>query len=120
MRRWLAIVLLALLPLQFSWAAVAAYCGHESGEQVQHLGHHDHQHAGQTSSDAGSLPMDQDGPAAFDFDCGHCHGSCAGMPVLGDDLGSLAVTSHRLEPVDGIVRSIPQSPPERPQWLPLA
>jgi len=27
MRRWLAILMLALLPLQFSWAAVAAYCG---------------------------------------------------------------------------------------------
>lgn len=120
MRRWLAIVLLALLPLQFSWAAVAAYCGHESGQQAQHMGHHDHQHTKQVSSDDGRSPTDQGAPAGFDFDCGHCHGSCAGMPVLADDLGPLDVNSHSFEPVEGIVRSIPQRPPERPQWLPLA
>jgi len=29
-RRILAILLLAVLPFQFSWAAVASYCGHET------------------------------------------------------------------------------------------
>ena len=42
MRRWLAILLLVCLPLQFSWAAVADYCMHESGETADHVGHHDH------------------------------------------------------------------------------
>lgn len=46
MRRRLAIVLLALLPLQFSWAAVASYCGHETQAATGHFGHHGHpQHA---------------------------------------------------------------------------
>ncbi|NBT82917.1 MAG: hypothetical protein EBT56_15195 [Betaproteobacteria bacterium] len=31
MRKFLAIFLLVLLPLQFSWAAVAGYCQHEAG-----------------------------------------------------------------------------------------
>ena len=39
--------MLALLPLQFSWAAVAAYCGHETGQHAEHLGHHEHRHADQ-------------------------------------------------------------------------
>jgi hypothetical protein len=50
MRRWLAILMLALLPLQFGWAAVAVYCGHESDPQAQHLGHHEHQHTGQATA----------------------------------------------------------------------
>ncbi|TAH43413.1 MAG: hypothetical protein EYC67_14780 [Betaproteobacteria bacterium] len=120
MCRWLAIVLLALLPLQFSWAAVAAYCGHEAGEQAQHLGHHEHQHVGHASSDEGSVPADQGAPAGFNFDCGHCHGNFAGMAVLADDIAPLTLASHRVAPVGSTVRSIPQSPPERPQWLPLA
>jgi hypothetical protein len=120
MRRWLAILMLALLPLQFSWAAVAVYCGHESDPQAQHLGHHEHQHNGQATADHDSAPANQSAPAGFDFDCGHCHGTCAGMPAPMDETTPLALTSHPVTPVDGIVRTIAQSPPERPQWLPLA
>ncbi|MGE4049723.1 MAG: cation efflux protein, CzcI family [Piscinibacter sp.] len=120
MRRWLAILMLALLPLQFSWAAVAAYCGHESGEAAQHLGHHEHKHAGLSGTDQDSSPTDQDSPAGFDFDCGHCHGTCASMPAPVGDVSPLTQASHRVTPVEGAVRTLPQSPPERPQWLPLA
>jgi hypothetical protein len=120
MRRWLAILMLTLLPLQFSWAAVAAYCGHEAGEAAQHLGHHEHEHAGQSGADQDSAPADQGASAAFDFDCGHCHGTCASMPAPVDDLASLTLASHRVIAIEGIVRTLAQSPPERPQWLPLA
>jgi len=120
MRRWLAILMLTLLPLQFSWAAVAAYCGHETGKHAQHLGHHEHQHTGQAATDADGAPADQKTPAGFDFDCGHCHGSCASMPALAGDMTPLTLASHPVTPVEGIVRTLAQSPPERPQWLPLA
>jgi Protein of unknown function (DUF2946) len=120
MRRWLAILMLTLLPLQFSWAAVAAYCGHETGEQAQHLGHHEHQHAGQAHSDKDSEPADPSAPAGFDFDCGHCHGTCAGLPAPVGDMAPLTLASHPVTPVEGIVRTLAKSPPERPQWLPLA
>jgi len=43
-RPFLAIFLLALLPLQFSWAAVASYCGHETQAGAEHFGHHDDPH----------------------------------------------------------------------------
>ena len=120
MRRWLAILMLALLPLQFSWAAVAAYCGHESGQQAQHLGHHEHQHTGQATTDLDSAPADQSAPAGFDFDCGHCHGTCASLPAPMDGTTPLTLTSHPVTPVEGTLRTLAQSPPERPQWLPLA
>ena len=84
--RALLLALLLVLPLQFSWAATARYCGHESAQQGQaphkgqHPGHHSHQHrtvqgkATQTSSwvltrtAASQLP---------DADCSFCHASVA-------------------------------------------
>lgn len=118
MYRWIAVLMLALLPLQFSWAAVAAYCGHESGDQAQHLGHHEHQHAGPTSADQDSAPADAQ--AGFDFDCGHCHGTCACMPAPAGGLAPLMLVSHPVTCIECTLRTLAQSPPERPQWLPLA
>ena len=120
MRRWLAILMLTLLPLQFSWAAVAAYCGHENGQRAQHLGHHEHQHADQAKVSKDSTPADQSAPSGFDFDCGHCHGTCAGMPAPADGLAPNAQVSHPVTSIEGTLRTLAQSPPERPQWLPLA
>ncbi len=120
MHRWLAILLLALLPLQFSWAAAAAYCGHESGKHAQHLGHQEHQHAGQATADNDSAPADPSAPSGFDVDCGHCHGTFASMPAPASDMAPLTLSSHPDAPVEGIVRTLAKSPPERPQWLPLA
>lgn len=41
MRRWLAVLMMVLLPFQFSWAAVANYCGQETGAAADYFGHHD-------------------------------------------------------------------------------
>jgi hypothetical protein len=136
-RRFLAIVLLALLPLQFSWAAVASYCGHET-QGAGHFGHHDHDHAHHAgaSSDAGpaadlsahaSPTPDKTGgaesdkaPGAMDLDCGHCHGTCSAM--LTSPMGlpgalSTALPSATLDETGG---AHAPTRPERPQWLPLA
>ena len=120
MRRWLAIFMLTLLPLQFSWTAVAAYCGHESGKHAQHLGHHEHQHTGQATAAKNSAPADHGTPAGFDFDCGHCHGTCASMPAPMAGTATLTLASHPVTRDEATVRTLAQSPPERPQWLPLA
>jgi len=45
MKKFLAIFLLVLLPLQFSWAAMASYCEHETSVTATHPGHHTHDHA---------------------------------------------------------------------------
>ncbi|MFY7916691.1 MAG: cation efflux protein, CzcI family [Rubrivivax sp.] len=120
MRRWFLILLLAVLPLQFSWAAVATYCGHETGAQAKHLGHHEHQHTDQAGVDKDSAPADQSVPAGFDFDCGHCHGTGACVPVPMDGMAPLTLASHPLTLVVGRLHTVAQTPPERPQWLPLA
>lgn len=43
MRRFLALLLLTIVPLQFSWAGVAAYCQHEAAQAETHFGHHAHE-----------------------------------------------------------------------------
>ena len=57
MRKWLAIVLLVFLPLQFSWAAVASYCQHETGAAAKHFGHHAHQHKAADGKDTGTTHL---------------------------------------------------------------
>jgi hypothetical protein len=126
-RRILVILLLALLPLQFSWAAVASYCGHEE-EAATHFGHHEHQHHADTVGNAEPVAdldttSDTTGdklPGAMDLDCGHCHGTCSAMLTLPMGLPgalSTALSSVTLNEAGG---AHAPTRPERPQWLPLA
>jgi|SRR3990167_645036 hypothetical protein len=119
MRRLIAVFMLALLPFQFSWSAVAAYCMHEStAAQAQHVGHHEHKHDADNAvhqADKGSQSAGQ-----FDIDCSVCHG--AGIGALNFSYASQG-TSH-----DGSVGVQPHvqlagvtpTPPDRPQWSVLA
>jgi len=85
MRRLIALILLVLVPLHFSWAAMASYCQHETGPLATHLGHHSCKHevaglkdaSGTTSLDdkagrQGSQTGAQNS-AQTDADCGMCH-----------------------------------------------
>lgn len=94
MRRWLTILLLVFLPLQFSWTAAAAYCQHEQASGSGHFGHHEHKHAASTASKADAAPDAAHGddsddsapaPGAQHTDCAFCHLSVA------KSFGSLAV-----------------------------
>jgi hypothetical protein len=127
-RRFLAIVLLALLPLQFSWAAVATYCGHETEAAAGHLGHHDHQHHAGADTHAG-LAADADvvtdavgdkAPSAMDLDCGHCHGFCGVMLTLLAAISGAPGAAPPSATVDENGAAHAPTRPERPQWLPLA
>lgn len=123
MRRWFAVILLALLPLQFSWAAVANYCGHETGAAAEHVGHHDH-----ASDDYGGKVADPgdkdqtDGPSssASSVDCGHCHGFCVGMIDAVSSLGPQAPGSASPSLGDATLAEHVPAQPERPKWAPLA
>lgn len=68
MRRFFSLLLMLLLPLQFSFAAAAAYCVDEKPEVAAHFGHHDHADASTDSAD------DADEGKA---DCEVCHLACA-------------------------------------------
>ena len=72
MRRYLLIILMCLLPLQWSWAAAARVCEHEQG--AVHFGHHEHRH----SAGADALEGDSSNAAHAALqahpDCHSCHG----------------------------------------------
>jgi hypothetical protein len=124
MRRWLAILLLFCLPLQFSWAAMARYCGHEAGTAAHHIGHHEHVGHSHAKHDGGphpdATPEAAMGSGLSDLDCGHCHGYCAGMLevaiafVAQDHAGR--PTAPRTTPA---AEHVPARP-DRPQWARLA
>jgi hypothetical protein len=127
MRRWFAIALLVLMPFQSSWAAVAAYCGHEATVQMPHFGHHAHPHANAADL-AGSADVDLQGDllaqpdslVGLDADCGHCLGNWCSLPATVAGLKLAVDAPHPAPPAQGTLRTWAQSPPERPQWLHLA
>lgn len=116
MRRWLAIFLLVLLPLQFSWAAVAPYCQHEADGTTQHFGHHEHKHQAATADELSVADAGDIDSFAVDADCTACHAGCAAAMA--------AVPSLALDAAPALPGSwspqVPAAPPkgqrERPNW----
>lgn len=126
--RILVIFLLALLPFQFTWAAVESYCGHEAQSEAVHFGHHEHEHSAIGGNSAEpiadqSASADDKGdksPGVMDVDCGHCHGTCSAIPSATSELfGMLSLVAGHSgsDEANGVHTS---ARPERPQWLPLA
>jgi hypothetical protein len=123
MRRWLAILLLVVLPTQMSWAAVAAYCAHESGAAADHVGHHDHAAHAHASSplDAPDVSSnDLDTTSGADADCGHCHGQFTGMLWSEENPVLKRPPSAPDAAVEIPCAAHAAAQPERPQWQPLA
>ena len=118
MRR-LVVFLLFLVPLQLSWAAVSAYCEHETEAASHHIGHHEHKHQSDQSSNGGD-PGTKSKSGIFDSDCGVCHASCsmavcdgiAPLDFAGADLVFARPPTLHL--------TLFSSKPERPKWLGLA
>ena len=112
MRRWLSILFLLVLPLQFSWAAASAYCQHETGAAASHLGHHAHPHQADSASTA-----DGEGSGVAP-DCSFCH-ALGCMTVPSADVGVVPASIVAVLP-DGELRTwLPAglaSEPERPKW----
>jgi hypothetical protein len=121
MRRFVAILLLLVLSVQFSWAAAASYCEHEKDATPQHIGHHEHEHS-QAEPEVDKSPVDapdEDGSnkaTGAHADCAYCHLSAAknfststmalprgaaSSPALA---ATVAVESHLLDRI------------ERPKW----
>ncbi|WP_066343081.1 DUF2946 family protein [Azohydromonas lata] len=92
MRRWLLVFLMAILPLQLSWAVGAGYCQHEQAPaQAAHFGHHEHQHHGNKAA-ADTDPHAKKSPLALDEDCGTCQLGHA--QTLLSDAPALAPPAH--------------------------
>lgn len=112
--------MLVMAPIQMSWAAVAAYCLHEteaSGDA--HFGHHAHAHV-HDEAVAADAAEGETGPANVDHDCGHCH--AAHSVLLSESTASGLSPGMLTVPAFEAQRPLPvRSPrPERPQWPGLA
>ncbi len=86
MRRWLTVLLLVLLPLQFVWAAAAPYCQHEESAEARHIGHHEHEHQSAADAQKATKSSDSLDDKAFakwtvDDDCAYCHLSATQSPL---------------------------------------
>lgn len=115
MSRLVALLMLALLPLHMSWAAVAPYCAHEAASQSQqHFGHHDHAVA------AADEAQDESATNSVQPDCAKCHNHCSGV-LLSLATVDVVGSAEQLAPAarsPAADRSPPR--PERPQWVRLA
>ena len=111
MRRRIAILLLILLPFQFTWSVAAGFCMHETGAAAKHFGHHFHvHHAGKDGKAA--APAGQ----VVDNDCAACHLDGPSLPpalplISTSQAPAVFETSVVIAPL-----SAPPSLPERPNW----
>ena len=116
MQRFLVLILLCLLPLQISWAAVANYCEHEQDKAAQHFGHHDDEHK---AFSAKSDPDKQ--PGKFDLGQDHCHMSVF-IGLLND--AAFHAPAPPAQPAlrcdEAACSSLALDRPERPKWRALA
>ncbi|MBK9444681.1 MAG: hypothetical protein IPO00_00515 [Betaproteobacteria bacterium] len=118
MRRWLPILILVFLPFQFTWAAVAGYCQHETGAAAQHFGHHDHQH--QADADHVGAPDAKTLGGGIDSDCATCHAGCCAAIFNVVNLPASATASFAIPWRPGRLAAPPLAHPERPNWSVLA
>ena len=113
MRRWLVVLMLLVLPLQFAWAAAAPYCAHEAASAAsKHPGHHQHVHQG--GSDATKAGYDGGSLGANHTDCESCHGGAAAMLPLPAAEPAAAPREVLREPPAPHYQSVTPSGPERP------
>ncbi|WP_337179489.1 hypothetical protein [Hydrogenophaga borbori] len=111
MRFLLALLMLTLLPLQFSAAATSSCCGHAGASQVLEPQRHQPHHvfAAQGGHDVT--------PEGIDLDCGTCHVNCAAAVT--------ATVETSVDAVGGVLggylveANAPpwHEQPDRPQWL---
>jgi hypothetical protein len=115
MRRWWSLLLVFLLPLQFTLAAAAAYCQHEAHPQAQHFGHHAHVHHEHHDAVDASQPA-KAGQGAADLDCGVCHLSTAQPVSMQFALAAAVIAPDVPQAAIHPLRSRDPDRLERPDW----
>jgi hypothetical protein len=112
MRALLVMLMLTLLPLQFSVAAAGTCCEHVAATPEAHANHHQPGHPSVIDAADALVP----GDVGFDLDCGTCHANCSAailvptVPVMAraDTVRIERITAHNM----------PAWParPYRPKW----
>ena len=122
MKRWFLILLIALLPMQFSWAAVCAYCGDEDEAASENALHAKKACQDEATSNRDAASAHGTGNVLDDgADCGnHCHGHLTSVPVA--EAPTVLNEGHDPAVRAGVILLVgtTQLRPERPQWHALA
>lgn len=113
MKRLILILLLALVPLQFAWAAAGAYCQHEQGSSSFHFGHHAHTH--QTKNDS---PDSKTKQVKAHPDCGSCHAPANVIWMSAPSIALVFSPPEHHRPVTLLYSSFIPNGPRRPDRLP--
>ncbi|GIZ51909.1 hypothetical protein NCCP691_19230 [Noviherbaspirillum aridicola] len=109
------ILLLLVMPLQSSWAVVAAYCQPETEVTTKHFGHHEHQHErhhARIGQDA-----DEDSKSLKTTDCLDCHGLYSGMVITNFNTPSAGPIAGPPDNATSRLISASSSRPEKPKWF---
>ncbi|MBL8521349.1 MAG: cobalt-zinc-cadmium resistance protein [Betaproteobacteria bacterium] len=85
MRRWISILLVLILPLQFSLAGAAGHCSDIADPAAAHVAHHGH--AGVDPVAGGE--QDTGKSASVDIECEVCHLGCAKLRAAPQDVARL-------------------------------
>ena len=117
-KKLLLLLLLAVLPIQASWAMAAVYCQHEASK-ASHYGHHGHEHQAQPDDDGDG---DGDGAGAGKSkpsqhgDCEVCHHALQASVPAGEAV--LAPTPAAAYAAPGALHyhSFIADGPPRPNW----
>ncbi len=112
MRRFVALILMFIVPLQFAWATAAGLHGH-LGEDVSaiglHVHGHDHHDAGHTDHDASTADDTDNGHNDDGHHVSHCHHVFSPI-LMGQVIGLVVGPSDRL-PMSLSVRFYSHTPP---------
>ena len=116
MRKFLFFVM-AVVVFQFSWIAIGAYCGHESGQAAQHFGHHQHV---ESADELMAMSKDKSSVSGKKFashaHCSYCsHATLASVSLEAMVLCLLPAAASPVTLVSTL-SSAYLPPPERPQW----
>ena len=114
MKRLFAILLMLILPLQFSYAAASVYCEEDVIVTTEHYGHHEHGGAHQP------VKSDADENSAGHVECGVCHLGCAKLLNAALTLGALESDLPTDVPLLLSVAQHQSSPLQRPPIASLA
>lgn len=112
--RLVAILLLSLLPLQITSAAVSTLCADER-QPASHFAHHEHvalafSTVAEAAADRESPPSD---PAEGCLFCAHSLGHCASAPIV---LHALLRPNRVPEQPSSAYAFLLAASPERPKW----
>lgn len=103
------ILLLTILPIQYSWSMAAVYCQHEASK-VAHFGHHGHEHQAQAGDEDG-------GKLSKHGDCEVCHHAVQASAPFAEAVLTAAPAVVYAPPSALHYHSYIADGPPRPDWF---